>query len=53
MGNKTIDIIDIEDDLEALAVRSALEYLGFNVNLHFISKSKDLVELLNGNKQIS
>ncbi len=53
MNNKTIEIINIEDDLESLAVRSTLEYLGFNVNLHFIAKSSDLVNLLNGSKHLS
>ena len=42
---KQIDIIVINDDLEALAFRSALEYWGIRVNLHLIGKSQDLVDL--------
>ena len=48
-----IDIVNIDDNLEALAARSSLEYFGYNVSLHFIPKSKVLVELLNGSKHLS
>ena len=46
MVKNSLDIICIDDDLEALAIRSVLEYWQIKVNLHFIGKSQDIVDIL-------
>src|SRR5258708_39814084 len=43
--DKRIDIIVIDNDLEALALRSALEWWGVKVNMHFIGKAQDIVDI--------
>jgi hypothetical protein len=54
MDPKTyLDIVVIDDDLEALALRSALEWWGVQVTLHRIGQAKDLVSLLSGSRRIS
>lgn len=46
--NNSIDIISICDDTEVLAVRSVLEYWGIKVNIHFIAKAQDIVDVFGG-----
>lgn len=48
-----VDIIEIEDAIEALALRSALEWWGIQVTLHLVGQAKDIVYLLSGNVSIS
>lgn len=43
----TLDMIVVEDSLEALALRSVLECWQVRVNLHLIATADDLVNLLN------
>lgn len=45
---KILDLIVIDNDLESLALRSALEYWGVKVNLYLIGKPQDFVDLLAG-----
>lgn len=42
----SVTIIAIADDLEALALRAALEWWGVQVTIHFIGQAKDLVAIL-------
>ena len=49
----TVDIINISDDFETIALRSSLEYWGVKVSLHLIGKAQDLVDVLDGQTPIS
>lgn len=53
MTKTTLDLIVIDDNLEALAVRACLERWGVTVNLHLIGKSSDLVSLFNEPERLS
>lgn len=48
MQNNLLDIVAIDDSLEALAIRAAVEWWGMVTRTYFIGKSEDLVELFNG-----
>ncbi len=43
--DKKIDIISIADDVASLSVRSILEFWGIKVNIHYVAKSQDLVDI--------
>lgn len=45
MNKTSLDLIVIDDDLEALALRSALEWWNVKVTLYLIGKSQDLVDV--------
>jgi len=47
------DIVAIDDTLEALAVRFALEWWGVQVTLHLVGEAKDVVRILGGEEEIS
>ena len=51
--NKTVDLICIEDTLEAVALRAALDNWGIEGRLHLIGKASDVVALLNGSYPLS
>lgn len=53
MSKPTLDLIVINDDLEALAVRACLERWGVTVNLYLIGKSSDLVGLFKKPEHLS
>lgn len=53
MSKPTLDLVVINDDLEALAVRACLERWGVTVNLHLIGKSSDLVRLFKEPERLS
>lgn len=42
----SVEIVVIDDDLEALALRAALEWWGIQVTLHLVGQAKDLVAIL-------
>ncbi len=44
MSKFSLDLIVIDNDLEALALRSALEWWGVKVNLYIIGKAQDVVD---------
>lgn len=48
-----IDIINVDDALEALALRSVLEYWGCTVALHHIATAQHLVQALGGETALS
>ena len=48
-----LDLITIDDTLEALALRAALEWWGFQVRLHLIGKAQDLVDLMSPGDRLS
>ena len=50
--NKSVDLIVIESPLEAVALRSVLEWWGVQVNLHLIGKAQDIVDVFQ-NKTLS
>lgn len=50
---QTINLIDINDFSETIALRSALEYWGYKVDLDLIGNVNQLVELLSGQKPLS
>ncbi|HIJ64598.1 MAG TPA: hypothetical protein HPP77_01500 [Candidatus Hydrogenedentes bacterium] len=43
-----VDIVVVEDALEAFALRGALEYWSVRVNVHWIGAASDLVRVLGG-----
>lgn len=43
-----VDIVVIDDDLEALALRSVLEWWNIQVTLHLVGQAKDLISILDG-----
>src|ERR1700682_3829474 len=47
---KQLDLIIIDNDLEAIAIRSALEWWGVRVNLHLIGKAQDFVDIFQKDK---
>lgn len=53
MFKNSLDIICIDDNLEALAIRSVLEYWQVKVNLYLIGKSQDLIDILKQQKSTS
>ncbi len=53
MSQPTLDLIVIDDNLEALAVRACLERWGVKVNLHLIGKGSDLVQLFSQPERLS
>ena len=48
-----VDIINLDDDLAAIALRSVTEYWGCTVALHQIATAKQLIQLLNGETALS
>ncbi len=48
-----IDIVCIDDALEALAIRSVLERWGAKVTLHLVGQAADIVRILGGAEVIS
>ena len=48
-----IDLIVVDDVMEALAVRAALEYWRAQVRMHLIGKASDLVGLMDGSYDLS
>jgi hypothetical protein len=50
---KTVDLICINDALEAVALRAALDWWNIEGRLHLIGKASDLVALLNGSYLLS
>ena len=53
MRKNFLDIIVIEDAMEALAVRASLEWWGTVTRTFFIGKSQDLVDILGGKEKLS
>lgn len=49
----TLELINIADDLAALAVRGVLEYWGVRVALHHVATASQLVRLLDGTTTIA
>jgi len=45
MNKSTLSLIVIDDDLEALALRAALEWWQVQVTMHFIGKAQDVVDV--------
>jgi hypothetical protein len=48
-----VEMMVIEDELAALALRGALEYWGVRVNMHYIGAANPLVELLDGSTPLA
>ena len=48
-----IDIINLDDDLASVALRSILEYWGCTVAIHHVATAQQLVRLLNGETALS
>lgn len=53
MTRATVDIVSIDDSLEAPALRSALERWDVRVTLHPIGQAKHLVSVLDGSQHLS
>ena len=49
----TVDIVEVNDPVEALALRSALEWWGIQVTLHVVGQAQDLVDILGGQATLS
>jgi hypothetical protein len=48
-----VDVIDIDDTLGSLALRSVLECWGVRVSAHWVGMAKDVVRLLGGQENLS
>lgn len=53
MNKIFLDIIVIDNDLEALAARASAEWWGVVTRTFFIGKSQDLVDILGGKEKLS
>ncbi len=53
MSKNYLDIIVIDNDLEAQADRASLEWWGVITRTYFIGKSQDLVDILGGKEKLS
>ncbi|MEX0877656.1 MAG: hypothetical protein WDZ40_02190 [Candidatus Spechtbacterales bacterium] len=53
MNKNFLDIIVIDNDLEALAARASAEWWQVVTRTFFIGKSQDLVDILNGKQKLS
>lgn len=42
---KKVDIISIADDVAALSIRSILEYWNVKVDIHYVAKAQDMVDI--------
>ena len=53
MPKTSVDFVDIHDNLEAVTLRSALEWWQVQVRLHPIGQAKDLVSVLGGSQHLA